>query len=400
MSNDGDRMLMGGGSQRMTVESSSGVDLQLAIISGTPGEPGAPGPQGPPGIQGPPGLTGGAGAAGPAGPQGPQGIQGPTGATGAAGGGSTITIMSAFTNKFRNGNFGVAQRGASGSVAAGQNTYTLDGWLVLPSGVPVLWSQQYNQNMTGNALRLSRATGLTGCTVRQRVESFMAAEFLALGKPATNPVTVQFAIYNATGASITPQISTAYPTARDNFGAMTNDIAATNLQAIANNTLGVVAYTFSPNQNCANGYEITLSFGGALNGASGYVDIGQADVRPAPGVAIGLTATPQPPELRPIGTETMFCMRYYFAAAERWIFSWLTKFPAGQATIVGTAYFPVPMRQSPTLNMIWQYSNLSVLPAINSINQTSVAIDATSVSTANVSVYFRNLAGSYLTAEL
>jgi hypothetical protein len=409
MTGGGDRMDMTQGTQRMTVEGRAtetpGVDMQLAIISGTPGEPGAAGPEGPTGPKGDPGLTGSTGPPGPTGPQGPQGIQGPTGATGAAGapgGGSvtTIIIMAAHVNKFRNGTFGVAQRGLSGSAPAGAANYTLDGWLIQPTGAAAAWSQVYHNFISGNSLRINRATGLTACNLRHRIESTIATEFL-LANGGPQPVTVQFAIYNATGASITPQISTSYPTARDNFASMTADIAPTNLQAIANNTLGVVAYTFSP-ASCALGYEVILSFGGALNGASGFVQIGRADVRPSPGIAVGLNAAPEPPELRAAATELMECQRYFFMAPERWMFTWLTKGSSGtQVTLVGIGYFPVTMRAVPTMNFNWDTNNLSGAggPAINSISANSLCIDVTSATAAG-STYFRNNAGSYLTAEL
>jgi Collagen triple helix repeat (20 copies) len=408
MSNGGgDRMAMGGGSQRMTVESqaTAGVDFQLAVISGTPGEPGAAGPQGPAGPKGDPGLTGGAGATGPQGPPGPQGPQGPTGATGAAGapgGGSvtTIIIMAAHVNKFRNGTFGVAQRGTSGLVAGGSTNYTLDGWMIQAVGTAnAAWSQVYHNFISGNSLRINRASGLTGCNLRQRIEAEIAAQFL-LPNGGAQPVTVQFAIYNSTGASITPQISAVYASAKDNWTTPIADLAATNLQAIPNNTLGVVAYTFSPNGNCALGYEIILSFGNALNGASGFVQIGRADVRPSPGIAVGLNAAPEPPELRAAATELAECQRYFFMAPEKWMFTWFTKGSAGTTvTLVGIGYYPVTMRAVPTMNFTWNNNNLSVAPNINEITANNLVIDVTS-STAAGSVYFQNKAGSNLTAEL
>ena len=88
------------------------------------------------------------------------------------------------------------------------------------------------------------------------------------------------------------------------------DLAATSLQSIANGTLGVVAYTFTPNANLANGYQVQLQLGGALNGSSGYVDISQADIRVTAGLSTGLNNSPPTPELRPISAEMPFCQRY------------------------------------------------------------------------------------------
>jgi hypothetical protein len=212
-------------------------------------------------------------------------------------------------NKFRNGTFDVASRGTSGTVSSGTTAYSLDGWMIAATGAAAAWSQQFGANIAGNAERISCATGLTACTLQQRIESIYAAEMLTVAK-AGQPVTVQWAIYNNSGASITPQVAAGYASARDNFGTVTSDLAATNLQTIANGALGVVSYTFTPNANMANGYQVQLLLGGGLNHATGYVDIGQADFRVTPGLSTGQSNAPPPPELRPYHEEFVFCQRY------------------------------------------------------------------------------------------
>jgi hypothetical protein len=228
--------------------------------------------------------------------------------------GSNIQISDAggFLNKFQNPHFDIASGcGTSGSVSAGTQSYTLEGWQVLTAGAACSWAQEYNQNLTGNALRLSCATGLTTCSLIARIESYFCLPWLNATKTA-RPITVQFTIYNATGATITPQLITYYPTSsQDTFSSTTTDLAATNLQSIANNSAGTVAYTFTPNNNCALGYQIVLAFGGALNASSGYVDISFADARSTPGLSTGLNANPPPVEYRSIEDERSYVERYF-----------------------------------------------------------------------------------------
>ena len=216
-----------------------------------------------------------------------------------------------FVNLFCNPHMDVAQRGSSGSVSAGTTAYTLDRWQISATGAAAAWSQQYNANIAGSALRISAATGLSACTLQQRIESYVAA-LMATAAKGAQTVTVQFQVYNATGASITPKIAAGYASAQDNFTTVTADLAATNLQTIANGATGLLAYTFTPSStNFANGYQIQLQFGGALNASSGYVDVTLADIRVTPGVSVGLNSAPPLPELRDVSYEINHCQRYF-----------------------------------------------------------------------------------------
>jgi hypothetical protein len=264
-----------------------------------------------------------------------------------------------FVNKFGNGAMAVAQHGTAGTVAAGSTAATLDRWFVAATGAACAWSQPYGANIAGHALRLGAATGLTAVTLQQRVESLVAAAMLTAAG-AAQAITVQFAVYNASGASLTAQLATGYATSQDNFGAITTDLAATNLQTIANGAFGVLAYSFVPSANLKNGYQIQLLLGGALNASSGYVDIGRADVRATPTLGPGLVGAAPLPELRPVATELAVCQRYFCKT-----------FPQGVApaqncgTVAGAILyraqysgpdyagapwqFPVVMRAAPTL---------------------------------------------------
>lgn len=268
-------------------------------------------------------------------------------------------ISGGFANKFRNGTMQVAQRGTSGSVSAGTTAYTLDGWQVSATGAAAPWLQGYavlasGMSINGSYFQIGCATGLTAATVRQRIESYLAAELLANTSGGIQPITVQFTVYNATGASITPKIATGFASARDNFATVTADLAATSLQSIANNTVATVAYTFVPSAtatNILNGYEIQLQFAGALNAASGQVIIGGADIRATPGLPTGLNSNPPQVEARPIAAETTLCQRYYYQWNAGNVNTGLCMFQAlGSTSAWGEILqFPEPMRAIPTV---------------------------------------------------
>jgi hypothetical protein len=204
----------------------------------------------------------------------------------------------------------VAQRGAAGSVGAGLTAYTVDGWQVTTAGAAAAWSQQYNANLVGTALRINCAAGLSAALLQQCIESSTAAELLAVDK-TPQALTVQFAIANFSGAAITPQIATDFATAQDNFAGVTADLASTNLQTIANGAIATVAYSFTPSASLALGYRVRLRFLGQLNASSGYVDISRADIHATPGVATGINAAPPAPDLRPLWTEMLWCRAFY-----------------------------------------------------------------------------------------
>lgn len=258
-----------------------------------------------------------------------------------------------YINKFRNPGMDVAQRGVGPT--ATNNTYTLDGWLLTTSGVSTNWSQVYNANLSGNALRINCVSGLTGLDLQHRIESSFAVQLLKNNKTA-QPVTAQYTIYNNSGATLTPQLLAIYPTARDNYASYTTDIAAVNLQSIPNGTIGVVAYTFVPSVQCQLGYDPILRFAGQLNAASGYVDISYADIRATPSAQLGLNNSPPQPEIRPIHEELVFCQRYYQTLGNNNCIDG-GYFP-GAAQRYWTIPFHVTMRATPTVTYVsWAYAN-------------------------------------------
>ena len=216
---------------------------------------------------------------------------------------------SGYVNFFINPFMEVAQRGTSGSVTAGGNAYTIDGWVVFPTGATVGW-QQGGSITSGtvyasNSLGLLGAASLSACTVYQRIESEISAQFA--GKRAT----IQFSIQNQTSAPLTPSIGTYYPNATNNYTATTTDLASTNLQTIASGATATVAYTFDVNSLATRGYGIDLRFGNQLNGSGKNVFISAADIRYTPDTPVGLNSAPPRPEYRPLASELSLCQRYY-----------------------------------------------------------------------------------------
>ena len=213
-----------------------------------------------------------------------------------------------FVNRFRNGTFDVAQRGTSGTITAGNSGYTLDGWILAATGANIAWGQGYSGAAGGNILNLPCAAGITGAIVKQRIESIIALPL------ASKQVTVQFTVYNNSGAGFTPQLTVKHANAADNWTASTTDVNAVSLQTCANAAVTTVAYSFVVNSAANYGLELALDLGNALNQTAGsgiQVQMGKADIRITSNIATGLNNTPPLPELRPVQAEIAFCERYF-----------------------------------------------------------------------------------------
>ena len=293
-----------------------------------------------------------------------------------------------YINFFRNPFMEIAQRGTTASVTAGTSSYSLDGWIVAPTGANVTW-QQAGSITSGtvyapNTLGLLGASGLTACVVAQSIESAFASQF------SGKRVTIQFLIQNQTGAALTPTITTRFPAVSDdNYGSVTTDLGVTNLQTIASGATATVAYTFDTNFLAARGYSVNINFGNQLNGAGKNVYISAADIRYTPDTPVGLNSAPPRPEYRPRGPETVFCQRYYcvFGPVTA-MFPWAS----GTQIIRVHASFPVVMRSSPSVTMGTKLAGTGTLSA-NNVTPYGVAF-AGSGSIQDVLVYTDNIASS------
>ena len=216
---------------------------------------------------------------------------------------------SGYVNFFINPFMEIAQEGFSGTISSGTSDYTLEGWSVLSQGATTTWLQAGPVSAgdidAANSLALTGASGLTACTLYQRIESSMSAQL------AGKRVTVQFLISNQTGAALTPQLATYYPSATDNYTTTVTDLSAVSLQTISSGSQAIVAYTFNVNSLATRGYGVDLRFGGQLNGSGKSVFVSAADIRYTPDVTLGLNSSPPRPEYRPRGIEGLFCRRYF-----------------------------------------------------------------------------------------
>jgi hypothetical protein len=206
-----------------------------------------------------------------------------------------------YVNKIRNGTIDVWQRGTSISVA---NGYTADGWQIAATGAAVTVSQAAGRALTRYSMKILGATGVTQVQLLHKIRS---GDFQPL---VGSTVTFQAWVFNGTGATITPQLLTQYPTAENNFGVCTTDLLNTNLQACPAGVWTQVAYAFPVSASAANlGYLLDIFFG-ALSGSQ-YVQITEVDIRATPGVATGLVSNPPIPELRPFLVEYATCRGYF-----------------------------------------------------------------------------------------
>lgn len=302
---------------------------------------------------------------------------------------TTLNQNKGFVNAFRNGSFASAQRPGV-SVGAGNSLYTLDGWIVAPTGAAVPVAQDTATAAPFTGLKLSCASGITACALGQRISSEIMQGLLPLGgTPA--PCTAQFLIYNNTSASITPQLQAGYASAKNNFGTVTSDLAAINLQPIAAGTSAVVALAWTPNANAANGYYVQLLLGGGLNHASGSVTVFAADCRSTPQATAGLVSAPPIPELRGYPEEMARNQAYYLdpaAGSGAAAYALRSYAAASGVKTLGVITFP-PMRATPTAGATSSvsYTNCSLL-TITPLSPNAFEVAVTVAAAGEVYVQF------------
>lgn len=261
-------------------------------------------------------------------------------------------------SKVRNGTMDICQRGTSALSAGtgGAGNYTLDGWLVLSATAAVTVARVTSGLRTGaltqGALQITGASSAGDVKMRQRIESYMAAPM------AGQQVTIQAWVYNNTGGSITPTISTNIAGSQDNYTSPTADLAATNLQACANTTWTQVSYSYKVGSTAALGLEAIFDFGSNFTTTGKTLLITEVDISVTPNAATGQVSSPVSADLRPIGTELELCQRYFNSSFGNGV----TVPSSTNVGAVGGVYFasaagrglfipfPVGMRASPTIS--------------------------------------------------
>jgi hypothetical protein len=261
-------------------------------------------------------------------------------------------------NKFRNGTFETWQcrtpSNGAGNIAVNVPnnvlTYTADGWAVgvLGAAMSVAPGGRISGTSTFSSLVMNGVAGITALNLHQRIEAALAA---VLGGV---PVTIQYKIYNQTGATITPALLIGHANALNNFAGITNDLPSTNLQPCPNNVVTTVAYTFNvPVASAVLGLQMTLSFGGVTNASGKNILIAEADVRVTLGYPVGLCSNPPPPELRAGGQDDILNYKYYQCP-------YIPQLFGGCYCVAGSVYgwvwnFIVPMRTAPSFTYVdWQ----------------------------------------------
>src|SRR5882672_2253294 len=188
-------------------------------------------------------------------------------------------------NKFRNPSMDIWQRGTSAITVTTAGAYTADGWIVTPTGASCTAAASISNIRTGSlsyySMLITGATSVTDITLKQRIESYIAAQL------ESQVITVQAQVYNNTGGSITPTLTVKHPTAQDNYTSTTTDVSAVSLQACANAVWTQISYTFTASTS-VNGMEITIDFGNNFSTNGKSVQVTELDIRATPGVSVGL----------------------------------------------------------------------------------------------------------------
>lgn len=214
-----------------------------------------------------------------------------------------------FVNKFRNPGMEVAQRGPGSFTVTTAGAYTLDGWIVVPTGASCAAQQggvgNSGPGTTNLALLLTGATSVTDILVKQRIESSDAAPL------SGQQVTASIWVFNSTGSTITPTLTVKRPTGgNDNWGgSITTDVNAVSFASVLASAWTHIAYTFAASTSSGAGLEITFDFGNNFSTNGKQVYLTCPDIRLTPGVATGIS-NPPTPEVRPYAIELLWCQRY------------------------------------------------------------------------------------------
>ena len=283
------------------------------------------------------------------------------------------------------------------TTTAATTNYSAEGIFVLPTGASVT-SQAVTTCPAGNpGFYCDKITGLTSNTdikIRWVVESYSAAKIAGL------QATFQFTFINNSGATITPALSTKFPTTQDgsvtsgaSWGGSTADLGATNLTACTNGSTCVEAYTFPVSASATAGYEFVVDFG-AMASNSDTLTIGAGfDARATVGISTGINASPPAPEVRSPAEDIAWCERFYAASYNNTVapgasthigIAFVSGSTTGGMTAIGEIVFPGQLRATPTIATWDGAGNASKITSIPvsgasstfTDNQTNVAIGA------------------------
>jgi hypothetical protein len=193
-------------------------------------------------------------------------------------------------NRIINGAMQIDQRnnGVSQTITTA-SAYTIDRWLVGPSGASVTGQRVAGPTGYQYAYRITGAASVTGINFQQRIESFNVADLV------NQNVTLSVNISNSvlTTVNWTAQAATVV----DNFSAVTT-IASGSFTV--SSTATQYTATFNAGANAANGILINFSVGAQTSGTFTIT-----------GVQLESGSYATPFERLPIGEVLLLCQRYY-----------------------------------------------------------------------------------------
>ena len=196
-----------------------------------------------------------------------------------------------FKNRIINGDMRIDQRNAGASFTVGNLGYGVDRWLTQAVSVSVTGQQVTGSTGNNKALRITGASGNTVVQVSQRIESVNIYDC------ASQTATVSFTLYGSTSGSVSVRF--IYPTATDNYTAVTEPVAGTTVNFTTTPTQYSVTRTLDSNAN--KGVWVLLDFGAVGAGVTRTLEFFQLEK--------GSTATSF--DYRPYGTELALCQRYF-----------------------------------------------------------------------------------------
>lgn len=241
------------------------------------------------------------------------------------------TALSYMSNRNRiiNGSMMIDQRSDGLSVSVPTTgLYTVDRWLVAPSGSPVSVQRVFTSNNMF-VLRTTGAPGNTGVTVSQRIEN------LAIMDLVGRTVTVSALISSTTLGSIKLQYVT--PGSLNNYSSnVPTDVSSVNITP----TLARYSWTFTVPALAVQGLAINFVTGAF---PSGTLDITNVQLEE------GSQATPF--ERRLLNEEISACFRYYQTSKSSGNL-YFTGYCSNGNDFRAQITLPVLMRASPTITRV------------------------------------------------
>jgi hypothetical protein len=274
-------------------------------------------------------------------------------------------------NRIINGDMRIDQRngGASQSITAGSSAYTVDRWVVGPTGANSTSGRVAGPTGYQYTYQLNGAAGITKIDFQQRIESYNVADLV------NQNVTLSATIANSLLTTVT--WTAFYPNTVDNTAGGVTQIATGTFTV--SSTAAQYTATFNAGANAANGILINFSVGAQTSGTCQIT-----------GVQLEAGSLATPFERLPIGETLMLCQRYFYSSyaegqkpGQASVQAGFTSFSPtnGGYYSVAQSNYPVTMRAAPTVVSYspnsgasgYYYQNNSLVDATTLINTINVS---------------------------